>query len=282
MTQTSNSVLPELLVGIKTYWDLAESFDRRKIHTGLEEMDMPSSIAVPSDKRTFKKAIQDVFPHPDIIRSLPNGYRVLRDGQTLPVFEAVLKGDGTLLVKHDHEGQKEEVQGAWTATLKMLDPTVLARNLQNIIRKLDGLPLRSFGTVYWLPPWSVKKWDKVVKLVQEASPSGSPEQISTWSAYFDRRGQRSFASSMLLVVTERSGNLLRKALGQERGFKYVQSRLEEIRQLRVWVQQIQTAVPRQCSLANSLAEIERVEQFITASAYQRWPQLARTIHAHVG
>jgi len=165
--------------GASIWWTLSGNIDLDKLRAawlaeGLDEKELP---VPPSPPAALRAAMMEHKAKNRIVRPLDGGWvikdeTVLEDRSDLDYSPAVVKAKVTIAGTLSMDGDwqlRQEIQESYNALLWEIDPTRISSWLSGFVSELGGVALRGTGGIYYLPPWALPRWSRIVRALGESS-----------------------------------------------------------------------------------------------------------------
>lgn len=179
------------IAGAVTFWNVAAETDLKALQEGLEELGLEDSAPHPRTAfAALKHAANKVWSKGNIlVRGLDDnaGVTVLREiaGDTNNDYEqvafATVKDDDIDRVQvcdpqvnEDYRYEMAKIlRSQFAIELGQCSANAIGRSLAKVIDKCGGISLRPTGGVYFVPAFSLERFDRVARVYEAAATAGS-------------------------------------------------------------------------------------------------------------
>jgi len=164
--------------GATVWWTLSGSIDLDRLRAawvaeGQDEKELP---VPPSPAAALRAAMMEHKARNRIVRPLDGGWAIkdehmLEDKSDLDYSPAVVKAKVTIAGTLSMDGDwtlRREIQESYDALLWEIDPARVSSWLSSYVGELGGIALRGTGGIYYLPPWALAKWERLVRVLASA------------------------------------------------------------------------------------------------------------------
>lgn len=164
--------------GAITLWNLSEFSDQQELERGLTNLGLEKfAPARRPPVAALREAMQEVVGGPRIlIRPLDdkNGWCAVKEdrGKHINQYDHVLTAriDDALRISFSpFDERAQKVVDRFNQHAGYLHAADVSRALVEILDSMVATSLRPRGAVYWLPQYRVNEWDRVAKVVEDAS-----------------------------------------------------------------------------------------------------------------
>lgn len=226
------------LDGVVTFWSAGSFYHRQVLDEGLTALGLGDLVPNHStNDANLRYSLNRIFDNTSfMIRPNKGGFNIIEEkkgekdepNQFVHRFTFWLDGPehNQLMMSPLDRGKGMEVTEKYGEFCTYVTQHAVTRSLVAVIGKLQGIPLRPTGGVYWLPADAIPLWEQVGQVVEKAPAYGGANIYQIKHA-FDEQAVRAVRDALVEDATAQAARIEKEIMDETLGAKALENRRAE-------------------------------------------------------